>query len=665
MRRFGFAVSAVVSLLVASATAGEYAGAGCTVRWDERTLTIGNGRFTRSYRATAKGLRTTSFRAKDGRELVKDAAAGAGRLEVACRTERTSPVSEEGVAVTVKVGDEQTVLRVFPGANGPLALRPRRPSADVGEKPPADYRELRTWRRTRFLAQTADTDLLVLGMEHPKVTAFELFDRTDVADELVFSREWLLSTCEHEWSLSGAALDVCDLETGDGFVFLRLAPMPGSRPEPCEDFAFGGNFSRGVAALANGYPVAELAYRGGAVGRTRALQAFQRCLRAYRPGRDGVFLSNTWGDGNRDARINEAFLLKEVAAGAELGVDVIQIDDGWQKGRSVNSAAVKRGGGTWGKYWDVDPDFWKVDPERFPRGLGPVVAAAKAKGLRFGLWFGPDSSNDFRHWEDDANCLLGYFREFGIEYFKMDSVTIRSGVGLERQERMFARMLEESKGAMTFDLDCTASVRPGFLGLADIGPLFVENRYIRPKDARLWRPQHTLRNLWKLSHVIDPVRLRMEVLNPLRHPELYGDDALAPNRWPQDVPFAIALCASPLGWFEMSNLAPETVAAMKPLVARWKAERANVHGGFTHPVGAAPDGFSWTGFVTEAADGRGGYALLFREANASSSYELDVSPYFAAAGAEVIGGRGTAAIAGGRLKVTVPSKLDFIWVHLR
>ena len=101
------------------------------------------------------------------------------------------------------------------------------------------------------------------------MTAFELVDRTDVADELVFSREWLLSTCEHEWSLSGAALDVCDLETGDGFVFLRLAPMPGSRPEPCEDFAFGGNFSRGVAALANGYPVAELAYRGGAVGHVK------------------------------------------------------------------------------------------------------------------------------------------------------------------------------------------------------------------------------------------------------------------------------------------------------------------------------------------------------------------------------------------------------------
>ena len=44
------------------------------------------------------------------------------------------------------------------------------------------------------------------------------------------------------------------------------------------------------------------------------------------------------GDRSRDARINEAFLLKEIDAGAALGVDVVQIDDGWQKGRTANSA---------------------------------------------------------------------------------------------------------------------------------------------------------------------------------------------------------------------------------------------------------------------------------------------------------------------------------------
>ena len=632
-------LATAISFVAGAACAGELNTNGCHAAWSDATLTVGNSRFTRRYVATADGLKTVSFKATGGGEFVREKAKGGAPLSVSCSVERPSPVSEECVNVRVAAGGVTNVLRVFAGASGPLVLRPR---------------------------QVEAPDPLSLAAMHPEVTLFEFFDQTDATDELKHTRTWQLSTCEHAWTLAGSVLDVRDLETGDGVVFLRLSPLPASRPEKAGDFQIQGGGGRRVAALANGYPVAELAYRGGKAGRTRALHRFQRCLRQYRPGRDGVFLSNTWGDGNRDARINEAFLMREVAAGAALGVDVIQIDDGWQKGRSANSAAVKKGGGSWGRYWDVDPDFWKPCPERFPRGLGPVVAAAREKGMRFGLWFGPDSSNDFRHWEDDAACLLGYYRDLGIEYFKIDSVTIRSGAAFERQEEMFARMLDESKGAMTFDLDCTASTRPGYFGLMEIGPLFVENRYIRRNDGRLWHPERTLRNLWELSEVIDPVRLRMEVLNPLRMPELYAGDVLAPANWPQDAPFAIAMCASPLGWFEISGLAPETVAAMKPLVARWKQERANIHGGVTHAVGVCPDGFSWTGFVTEAADGKGGYVLLFRELNASASYSLDLVPIFgpdaAFKSAQVIGGRGTASFDGSRLSVTIPEKLDFVWV---
>ena len=68
------------------------------------------------------------------------------------------------------------------------------------------------------------------------------------------------------------------------------------------------------------------------------MQTYQRQLRAYEAPHDGMFLSNTWGDRSRDARLNQEFMLKEIAAGARLGVDVVQIDDGWQKGRTANSA---------------------------------------------------------------------------------------------------------------------------------------------------------------------------------------------------------------------------------------------------------------------------------------------------------------------------------------
>ena len=157
----------------------------------------------------------------------------------------------------------------------------------------------------------------------------------------------------------------------------------------------------------------------------------------------------------------------------------------------------------------------------------------------------------------------------------------------------------------------------------------------------------------------------MEVLNPDRLGELYpADDPLAPAKWPKDTLFAAVMFASPLGWFEIQNLTPETVAAWKPLVATWKKYRDEVHAGYIYPVGCKPDGFAWTGFVSAAKDGRSGTALIFRELNERETYTLDLSPYLTAGTAEILAGRGTATIKDGRLSVQIPAKHDFIWVKL-
>ena len=532
-----------------------------------------------------------------------------------------------------------------------------------GEEPAA-YKASRKWRAAVAEELRRTAEVHAFQSSHVRVTSFEFFDSTDISNELEVEREWLLHMCERPRFLSCNALDCRDMMTGRGAVYLRFAPMPASRPVKGPDFVLTGS-PLAVSVVSNDYPCSRLDYVGGDVGMKRAFTELQRRVRAYRPGRDGVFLSNTWGDGNRDARINEAFILREIDAGAELGVDVIQIDDGWQKGRTANSAEVRKGDGSWGKYWDVDADFWKPCPVRFPKGLGPVSASAKAKGLRLGLWFGPDSSNEFRHWEKDAACLLDLHRRLGIDYFKMDSMRVMTGIAEKRQRQMFDRMLAESRGDMVFDLDCTADVRPGYFGLADVGPLFVENRYIRPDDARIYWPHMTLRSLWSLSRVLDPVRLRIEVLNPLRHPELYGDDPLRPSAWPADALFAIALPASPLGWFEISNLAQETVAAMKPLVASWKRERANLHGGVTHPVGSRPDGVAWTGFVTEGVDGSL-YGLFFRERNDSADFTLDVSPFGMTGSPDCrrLAGTGSVTCVNGRVEVRSVRHLGYVWFKL-
>ena len=652
-------------------TAGELTFDTCRAVWNDTTLTVGNGRFTRVYRATDDQLVTTSLVAGGKEWIAADRVRSAsGKLSVKAKTSRRSVVGAEGLELDVTTGSVTRKLRVYPKLAGVLMEDPTvlnvsdadRPDPRVGK-----YGQTVWAYRESVLA---GADLLPVAPIHLRVREFQLKDMTDIRAELLEEREWVL---RETLIRSAPVMAVEDMlsASGEGLVFLRLAPLPEIRPVRMPDYcvsdATKGRSQPLVALVANGYPVAEVAYAGGEAGRIEALRDVQRVLREYRPGRDGIFLSNTWGDSNRDARINADFMMAEVAAGAELGVDVIQIDDGWQKGKSQNSALIKsRKEGAWGNFRAMDPDFWKPDPVRFPQGLAPVVAAAKAHGMGFGLWFGPDSTDDCADWEKDAETILGFYRTLGIRYFKIDSLKMTRPVAFARELKLFDRLLNESAGNLTFDLDVTGTApRPGYFGLPDIGPIFVENRYW--KGASYW-PHLTLRAAWSLAKAVDPVRLRMELLNPLHGKDEYPDSPLAPSKYRGDTLFATVMNFSPLGWFEISELAPSTVAEMKPLIARWKLERANVHGGLTVPVGAKPDGLAWTGFLTRGADGTSAYALLFRELD-TSTFRLDMSDVFSGArfaAAEVIGGRGTATLdeTGTALKVSVPSRLDFIWVKL-
>ena len=669
-------IAAVAALTGALAEAGELKANGCFADWTETTLTVGNRLFSRTYGAGGDDIRTMSFVAY-GSEWIDSARVDktGSKLVVTADAARRSPVGADGLKVVVKTGAKTRTLWLFPSVPGVLLEDPT--VIDLSKWVPSERLYNNVYRKLQHYL--AGADRLHLKPLHVTATEYELRDMTDIRNELVEENSWLLMTREEPLLRSAPVVSVEDTFTARGLVFLRLAPLPNDRPVVLPDFSFAAAEGGGrpnqvyLASVANGYPVAELAYEGGENGRIRALHAVQRALRPYRAGRDGQFLSNTWGDGHRDARINADFMMAEVKAGGELGVDVIQIDDGWQSGKSHNSALItNRNQGVWGNFRAGNPNFWKPDAEKFPGGLGPIVAAAKDRGMGFGLWFGPDKTDDYAAWEEDAKTLVDFYRAYGIRYFKIDGIGMGSEMGFANIRRFFDRMLVDSNGEMTFDLDVTgAAKRPAYFGLPDIGPLFVENRYIGGEGtgkAGLYWPHFTLRNVWTLSKLIDPVRLRVEICNPLRGQFAFGDDPLAPKFWRGDALFASVMVGSPLGWFEISELDPKTVAEMKPLVARWKLERAAMHGGETLPVGSAPDGRAWTGFASLAADGRTGYAVLFRELNEKAEFELDFADVFPGvrfAKAEVIGGRGDVELDDGtELEVKVPEKLGFVWVRL-
>jgi len=70
---------------------------------------------------------------------------------------------------------------------------------------------------------------------------------------------------------------------------------------------------------------------------------------------------------------NEANQISLIRALAPLGVQAVITDAGWFTGG-----------------WPAGAGNWDADQAKYPRGLGPVAAAAKERGMVYGLWFEPE-----------------------------------------------------------------------------------------------------------------------------------------------------------------------------------------------------------------------------------------------------------------------------------
>jgi alpha-galactosidase len=527
------------------------------------------------------------------------------------------------------------------------------------EQPSGIERDVGSEEQDRTAAQSPE---VTINDAHHRLIAAELRDQTDNHAELLFEREWLLHPCECKLELRGNAFALESTLDGTGVVWLKIAPLPHSRAHASEWDLRIEDGSRVFLNRDDPYTWISAEYSGGRWGRMAATHRLQREFRAYHPARDGLFLTNTWGDRSRDAHLSPEFMQREIEAAARLGADVVQIDDGWQKGITANAAAAQTsGGGAWNGFWASDTDFWTENRERFPGGLAPLIAQAHEHGMKFGLWFAPDSSNNAANWQRDAEVLLKLHRELGVNFFKIDALKIESQQGEENLRALFETVLRESNARVTFDLDITAERRFGPFGLVDPGPLFVENRYT---DWHRYWPHHTLRVAWQLAHWIDPVRLRIEWLNVARNQELYEDDPLAPAKWQPDALFAITMFCSPLGWFEVQNLPQEYFQQAAPLIATWKEHREQIQRGTILPIGNAPDGAAWTGFVSINEHARSGYLLAFRELNSNDKWQFAVPMLPERSGVcEVLGGNGAARLEAGVLHIRVEEQLGFIWAR--
>jgi len=255
--------------------------------------------------------------------------------------------------------------------------------------------------------------------------------------------------------------------------------------------------------------------------------------------------------------------------------------------------------------------------------------------------------------------MLELHRTLGIKHFKIDSINAKTACAQSRLLLLLAAIRDGSKGQIVIDLDITASARPGYFGAIAAGPLFLENRYT---DNHNYWPHQTLRALWLLSRWVDPLRLRMEFLNCERNQEKYQGDPLAPACYQPDALFAMVMFANPLGWFEISNLPEEYFKKIAPLVSLWKELRADIFRGTIIPIGSAPDGLAWTGFLSMAPEQDHGHAIVFRELNDGSTAHLNI-PCLKNRKMkwETLSGNGKLRAHDMGLKVSIPEQLGYVF----
>ena len=479
---------------------------------------------------------------------------------------------------------------------------------------PADMKNIEFAEDMKTKQNSEILDQVNFEGKHWQVKAIEFFDVTDWNNNLVFERNF---SSYRKNSYRGNLLFARNEENDNGFFFLKEAPCSSVQLSyNGSDFtADEGHFA--VTGL--GFNIDDLGkdnwtrayssvlgvYSGSELNQLEALRSYQKNIRKILPARDEMVMMNTWGDRSQDSKINEKFSLLEVERAAELGITHFQIDDGWQSGKSPNSAVAK---GSFKNIWD-NPNYWKPDSVKYPHGLHPIVKRAKELGVEICLWFNPSVQNDYADWEKDAKALIDLYNEYGIRTFKIDGLNIPNKKSESNLRNLFDRVLENTNNSAVFNLDATAGRRGGYHMFNEYGNVFLENRYT---DWQNYYPYWTLRNLWQLSKYVPAEKLQIEFLNKWRNAEKYGNDIFAPKNYSFEYLFAITMAAQPLAWFEGTGL-PEEALGIKKLISEYKKVQHDFHQGTILPIGDEPSGKSWTGF--QSINENKGYFLFFRENN--------------------------------------------------
>ena len=482
---------------------------------------------------------------------------------------------------------------------------------------------------------------LVLNGEHWTITAVSLRAFTDDLDTPVLTNQYYLFKGMLAERVTGNLFFLENEHDGNAYVILS----------DCPDYASAElkimNFTVNVDAGTNGVTVVSC----------KKGECEAACRAKYREVMDGkslVTMSNTWGDCNRFTRVCEDFVIKEIDKAAELGVDIVQIDDGWQFGNTADVARRDERG----RRVFAD-DFWQINTERFPHGLKYITDYAASKGIKVGIWFAPESRDHFVCMDRDIAILKNAYDNWGIRFFKLDMYWIECDLDRDRFLQYLAAIYAFGDD-VAVQLDVTRPDRINYVNGRQYGTVFVENRYTK---TRTYFPHRTLKNFWLLSKYVPASRFQFELVNPELNRESYDEcDEFAPWRYDAEYLFASVMLSNPLFWMEIQFLSDKSTEQLKKAIALFKKYRTVFSVGDVAPIGEKPSGRSFTGFYIK--NGSEEYALVFREVTDKASHVFMLPSEKTSAVALASNADVTAQMSDGMLKVEFSKQRAYAFIKL-
>lgn len=327
-----------------------------------------------------------------------------------------------------------------------------------------------------------------------------------------------------------------------------------------------------------------IAYRGGADEREWALKRFDAIRYPVFPARDLFILANTWGpaDPYGEQFTEEDHLLREIPALADLGVDVLQIDGGWQRVKGGPEAA------------DFRP--------RYAQGWKTLKAAADRSGVRLGLWVAIRNAR--------VSDLMDNLDQLGFVTWKADFEHLANRGDYEQRIGSLRRVMKHAWGRTQFTL-CPEYDDPryGWYYAREYGSIYFQNVQEGLPPHLTMVPYQVLRQHWLMARYFPANKLQVLLQNPER---TRADLSDAPQHG-HAYCFAMGLPFVPCFFQSAQFLSPGGRAELKPLIRVYKQHRERMFSTLTFPIGDLPDNGSWSGFqmIEPAADR--GYLLLFRE----------------------------------------------------